>query len=287
MPGAHSVHCRMKILLADSGSTKTEWTMLDNGNVVKSVFTEGINPNQADTNAIAAMLQNSDARTLKADQVFFYGSGCSTLGGKTIVRSALENVFGATKIEVESDLLGAARGLSRNEKAIVAILGTGASSCLFDGEKIVEQRPSLGFILGDEGSGASLGKAFIRKLLYKELPGEVTDAFSAEFHFDKDAIIRRVYREPYPNRFLAAFCGFIAKHKRHASVNEVIRENFNALIKSQFSRYTDAKQLPIHFTGSVAYYFGEELVSLLNWNGYTAGRTEQSPMAGLIRFHSR
>lgn len=276
----------MKILLADSGSTKTEWTVLDNGNVVKSVFTEGINPNQADTNAIAAMLKASDAKALKADQIFFYGSGCGNLGGKAIVRAALEQVFGPVKIEVESDLLGAARGLSRKEKAIVAILGTGASSCLFDGEKIVEQRPSLGFILGDEGSGAALGKAFIRKLLYKELPDDVTQAFYTEFQFDKEAIIRRVYKEAYPNRFLAAFCEFIAKHKMHASVNEVIRENFNGLIKSQFSRYTDAKKLPIHFTGSVAYYFGEELISLLNWHGYTAGRTEQSPMAGLIKYHS-
>lgn len=276
----------MKILLADSGSTKTEWTVLENGNVTKSVFTDGINPNQADTATIAAMLKGSDAKSLKADQIFFYGSGCGNLGGKNVVRAALEEVFGITKVEVESDLLGAARGLSRKEKAIVAILGTGASSCLFDGEKIIEQRPSLGFILGDEGSGAALGKSFIRKLLYKELPDDVIAAFNTEFHFDKDAIIRRVYREAYPNRFLAAFCEFISKHKAHASVNEVIRENFTALIKSQFSRYTDAKKTPIHFTGSVAYYFGEELISLLNWHGYTAGKTEQSPMSGLIKFHS-
>lgn len=276
----------MKILLADSGSTKTEWTVLDNGNVQRSVFTEGINPNQADTSAIASMLKNSDAKTLKADQIFFYGSGCGNLGGKNVVRAALEETFGITKIEVESDLLGAARGLSRGEKSIVAILGTGASSCLFDGEKIIEQRPSLGFILGDEGSGAALGKSFIRKLLYKELPDDVTNAFYEEFQFDKDAIIRRVYREAYPNRFLAAFCEFIAQHKQQASVNEVIRENFTALIKSQFSRYTDAKKLPIHFTGSVAYHFGEELVSLLNWHGYQAGKTEQSPMAGLVQYHS-
>jgi N-acetylglucosamine kinase-like BadF-type ATPase len=276
----------MKILLADSGSTKTEWTVLDNGSVAKSVFTEGINPNQADTATIAKMLKASDAKSLKPDQIYFYGSGCGNLGGKNVVRAALEEVFGTTKVEVESDLLGAARGLSRNERSIVAILGTGASSCLFDGEKIVEQRPSLGFILGDEGSGASLGKAFIRKLLYKEIPDEVSDAFYAEFQFDKDAIIRRVYREAYPNRFLAAFCEFISKHKTHASVNEVIRENFTALIKSQFSRYTDAKKTPIHFTGSVAYFFGEELVSLLNWNGYVAGKTEQSPMSGLIKYHT-
>jgi len=275
----------MKILIADSGSTKTEWTIMQNGNAVRSVFTEGINPNQADTAAIVSVLTNSDLANSYPDQLFFYGSGCGSESGKSIVREALKQIFPNAVLSVESDLLAAARALCHKEKGVVAILGTGASSCLFDGEKIIEQKPSLGFILGDEGSGAVLGKMFIRKLLYGELPENVTKAFHSEFGFDKDAILRRVYREPYPNRFLATFGEFIARHKSQAAVNEVIRENFKALIASHLSAYTGAKQLPVHFIGSVAFHFQEELHALLQWNGYTPGKTERSPMDGLVKYH--
>lgn len=276
----------MKVLIADSGSTKTEWSILQNGNVVRSVFTEGINPNQADTPAIATLLSKSELVTVQPEQIFFYGSGCGSESGRVIVREALTSVFKGAEISVESDLLGAARAMCHKERGVVAILGTGASSCLFDGAKIIEQKPSLGFILGDEGSGAVLGKMFIKKLLYGELPKNITDAFYAEFAFDRDAILRRVYREPYPNRFLAAFSEFIERHKSQAAVNEVIRENFKMLIASHLSAYTDAKKLPIHFIGSIAFHFQEELHALLQWNGYTAGNTERSPMEGLLKYHA-
>jgi glucosamine kinase len=275
----------MRILLADSGSTKTEWTLLDNNMVVRSLYTEGINPNQASDEVIARMLLKTELRSLQPTHIYFYGSGCGSATGKAIVRNALEAIFAHVQIYIESDLVAAARALCGTEKGIVAILGTGSSSCLYDGTKIIEQRPSLGFILGDEGSGAVLGKMFIRKLLYGELSKEVTERFYEEFPIDKDAIIARVYREPYPNRFLATFAGFIAQYKHTAAVNEIIRENFNGFIRSHVYPYTNAKAVPINFTGSIAHYFGEELMGLLQWNGFTPGRVEQSPMQGLIRYH--
>lgn len=275
----------MKILLADSGSTKTEWTLLDNNIVLRSLYTEGINPNQASDEVIAKMLLKTELRSLSPEHIYFYGSGCGSATGKSIVRNALDAIFPSAQITIETDLFAAARALCGSERGIVAILGTGSSSCLYDGKKIIEQQPSLGFILGDEGSGAVLGKMFIRKMLYNELPSEVTKKFHEEFPIDKDAIINRVYREPYPNRFLATFAGFIAQHKRQAAVNEIIRENINGFIRYHLSKYTDAKEMPVHFTGSIAHYFSEELTGLLQWNGYTAGKIEQSPMEGLIRYH--
>lgn len=275
----------MKILLADSGSTKTEWTLLEDNIVVRSCYTEGINPNQAKDEVIAKMLLKTELRSYAPNQIFFYGSGCGSAGGKAIVKSALDAIFPTAEITIDSDLFAAARALCGSDKGIVAIMGTGSSSCMYDGVRIVEQRPSLGFILGDEGSGAVLGKMFIRKLLYGELPKELTEKFHEEFQIDKEAIIARVYREPYPNRFLATFAGFIAQHKQQAAINEIIRENFNSFIRSHLSRYTDSKKLPIHFTGSIAHHFAEEMSGLLQWNGYTMGNIEQSPMQGLIRYH--
>lgn len=274
-----------KSLIADSGSTKTEWTLLENNMVVRSLYTEGINPNQANEEVIAKMLLKTELRSFAPTHIYFYGSGCGSASGKNIVRNALDALFTNAEITIESDLFAAARALCGTEKGIVAIMGTGSSSCLYDGVKVIEQRPSLGFILGDEGSGAVLGRMFVRKLLYGELSKEVTDKFYEEFPIDKEAIIARVYREPYPNRFLATFAGFIAEHKHQAAVNEIIRENFNGFIRSHISKYTDAKKLPVHFTGSIAHYFGEEMKGLLQWNGYIAGKTEQSPMQGLIRYH--
>lgn len=275
----------MKVLLADSGSTKTEWTLLDNNVVARSLYTEGINPNQANEEVIAKMLLKTELRSLAPDEIYFYGSGCGSAEGKAIVRDALDALFTHAKITIDSDLFAAARALCGSEPGIVAIMGTGSSSCQYDGKKISAQRPSLGFILGDEGSGAVLGKIFIRKLLYGELPKEVSQKFYDEFPIDKDAIIARVYREPYPNRFLATFAGFIAQHKQYAAVNEIIRENFNGFIKSHLSAYANAKEMPIHFTGSIAKYFAEEMFGLLQWNGFIPGKVEQSPMQGLIKYH--
>lgn len=276
-----------KILIADSGSTKTEWTLLEDNMVVRSLYTEGINPNQAKDEVIAKMLLKTELRSFAPNEIYFYGSGCGSAGGKAIVKSALDAIFTNVAITIESDLFAAARALCGSEKGIVAIMGTGSSSCMYDGSKIVEQRPSLGFILGDEGSGAVLGRMFIRKLLYGELPKEMTDKFYEEFPIDKDAIIARVYREPYPNRFLATFAGFIAQYKHQAAINEIIRDNFNSFIRSHLSRYTNAKEMPIHFTGSIAHHFSEEMKGLLQWNGYTAGKVEQSPMEGLIQYHQQ
>ncbi|HTF02496.1 MAG TPA: ATPase [Bacteroidia bacterium] len=275
----------MKVLIADSGSTKTEWTLLEDNMVVRSLYTEGINPNQANEEVIAKMLLKTELRSFAPTHIYFYGSGCGSASGKNIVRNALDALFTSAEITIESDLFAAARALCGSEKGIVAIMGTGSSSCLYDGLNIAEQRPSLGFILGDEGSGAVLGKMFVKKLLYGELPQTVTDKFYEEFPIDKEAIIARVYREPYPNRFLATFAGFIAQHKQHGPVNEIIRDNFNGFIRSHVSKYTDAKKFPVHFTGSIAHYFGEEMKGLLQWNGYTPGKIEQSPMEGLIRYH--
>jgi glucosamine kinase len=277
----------MQLLIADSGSTKTEWTFIEDRIVAHSIFTEGINPNQADADTIAAMLHKSDLRKHRADKIHFYGAGCGSERGKTVLSEAIGAIYPSAKTEVETDIIGAARALSAGEQSIVGILGTGASSCLFDGKMIIDQRPSLGFILGDEGSGAVLGKMFIRKLLYEELPESLLNAFHAEFPIDKDAIIKRVYRDPYPNRFLAAFGEFIGRHRNQAAVNEVIRENFTGFIRSHLSVYKGAKQMPIRLTGSIAFHFKEELYGLLRWNGFQEAECVQSPMDGLIRYHTR
>ena len=273
-------------LIADSGSTKTAWAMVENPNNV--IKTDGINPIFMDSvqieNTLRTQLLPNIAETIT--EVYFYGAGCANEEKINIVRTAIQSVFGDIKVEIASDLLGAARGLCGHQSGIACILGTGSNSCLYENGKISWNVPALGFILGDEGSGAVLGKLLMGNLFKNQLPEAVKEDFMQTYGYNMMDVIEKVYRTPLPNRFLASFGPFIAKHKEVPEMKEMITTALESFIIRNVKQYPYTT-MPVSFTGSIAYYFSDILQDLATRHGLTIGKIEKDPLRGLVEFHTK
>lgn len=277
------------ILIADSGSTKTDWCVAKDGFTVKRFTTQGINPYHQDERRINGIVLDEllpQTGEYKLKKIVFYGSGCRdeiipTM--KNILYSAFNNNI---EVEIYSDLLGAARAICGHEEGIACILGTGSNSCLYDGKKIVGNIPPLGYILGDEGSGASLGKIFINEIFKNSRMYDLKNEFLQVLKMTEGDIIDRVYRQPMANRFLASLAPFIHSHIERHEVNEIVTENFRQFLLKNVKRY-HRDDLQVSFIGSIAWHFKSQLLqSALEENVYV-GRVEKSPMDGLLRYHFR
>jgi N-acetylglucosamine kinase-like BadF-type ATPase len=278
----------MSLLLADSGSTKTEWRFLEDDGRQLSFFTEGFNPYHRTEEEIEAGIKALVLPLLEGnvpDRIHFYGSGC-TPERKGIIESSLETVFGKKEIFVASDLLGAARGLCGKEAGIAAILGTGSNSCSYDGDKILENRPALGYVLGDEGSGAAMGRELVRLFLYGELEEQLRLNFEKRFSLDKAKILDAVYRQPMANRFLASFGKFIFQNISHPQCSELVIQNLRGFIKHHILHYPQVNGWPLHVTGSIGFYFSNLLRRVAEEQGVRLGRITETPMAGLVNYYS-
>lgn len=280
------------ILIADCGSTKIDWCLLNGKKVEKQVFTMGMN---------AVMLTEEEMRgrigaelmpeladyAAEIKEVYFYGAGCISTEVCSNVACAIKaNLPEADKIEVYTDLLAAARALCGHEPGIACIMGTGSNSCLYDGTGIAANVSPLGFILGDEGSGAVLGKLFLGDVLKNQLPATVRAEFLEEYSLDLLTIIRRVYREPQPNRFLASVTPFISKHIDVKEIHDMVLGTFTAFFKRNIMQYTGYEAHKVNFVGSIAYYFREVLEEAARNTGCTIGKVIKSPMEGLLSYHS-
>lgn len=275
-----------RILIADSGSTKTEWKVLKEGEAASSHFSEGINPFYEDSDDIVAKLRPLfQEGSEDVDQIFFYGAGCANTQKKDVVRKALNTLSPSSKIEVENDLLAAARALCGNTAGIACILGTGSNSCYYDGQEVRKNVSPLGYILGDEGSGAILGKLLISDLLKNQLPDHLERSFFNSYQLSPADIIDSVYRQPYPNRFLAQFSKFVKAHLHHSELKNLVTTNFEAFVERNLLQYAGVKNTPVHFVGSVAYHFQEELTKVLQQYQIPKGRIFQAPMEGLVDYH--
>ena len=276
------------ILIADSGSTKTDWVFADGGNTTMAMSTQGINPFHQDSDTISNILTEElmpQTGGTKPDSIFFYGSGCRD-EYVPVITGIFRGIFpSARQIEVHGDLLGAARALCGSDKGVACILGTGANSCLYDGKEIVKNTPPLGYILGDEGSGAVLGRLFVNAVFKKQLPGEICDLFLAEYGLTQAEIIRRVYREPLANRFLASFSRFIAAHLDLPPLRQLVIDNFRSFFRLNLSDY-DCRNLAVGAVGSIAYFFARELRDAAQLEGYRVGKILRSPIEGLLDYHS-
>lgn len=277
------------ILIADSGSTKTDWCVAKDGFTVKRFTTQGINPYHQDERRINGIVLDEllpQTGEYKLKKIVFYGSGCreETIPAmKTILHSAFNNNI---EVEIYSDLLGAARAICGHEEGIACILGTGSNSCLYDGNKIVGNIPPLGYILGDEGSGASLGKIFINEIFKNSQMNDLKKEFLQVLKMTEGDIIDRVYRQPMANRFLASLAPFIHSHIERHEVNEIVTENFRQFLLKNVKRY-HRDDLQVSFIGSIAWHFKSQLLqSALEENVYV-GSVEKSPMDGLLRYHFR
>lgn len=287
------------ILLADSGSTKTDWALVrENGAIARQFRTEGMNPVLLADEEISSLLHAQLCPQLEGvapERIYYYGAGCRPDQCQRMA-SLLSYATGCVNVEVASDLLGACRALSGSEAGICCILGTGSASCYYDGDKVALQTPSLGYILGDEGSGTSLGKHFLADCLKGLLPEDVQNAFVGEYGIDVSGVIDRVYRQPLPNRYMAGFVPFLHKYKNEEKVRAIIIEEFSRFVERNLLIYYSSipgcdeaeakKSLPVHFVGSVAHYFKSELEEVLSDYGLTLGRIEQAPLRRLASYHA-
>ena len=274
------------IIIADSGSTKTDWALQEKDGSTLTFCSQGINPFMLSQREITEIVRTEvlgQTKGREISKVFFYGAGC-TAQKRPLVTEALSEALACSSINTESDLLGAARALCGKKEGIACILGTGSNSCLYDGNEISRNVSPLGFILGDEGSGAVLGKHLIGDLLKDQFPQSLKTAFFNETEFTQDYILDRVYRQQFPNRFLASLTHFIHKHREQPSIQAFLIENFRTFFIRNIRQYS-RRDLPVNFIGSVAFYFSEELKKAAEAEGLCLGKIEKAPMAGLIKFH--
>jgi N-acetylglucosamine kinase-like BadF-type ATPase len=279
------------ILIADSGSTKTDWRLIDADKKIHQFGTQGINPYFQTKEEITSVFEKEIPENIKSiikDQkaeINFYGAGCSAEDKKQLVKEALASAFSLADIFIESDMLGAARSVCGHEPGIAAILGTGMNSCYYDGKKIAENRTSLGFILGDEGSGAHLGKTLIQYYLNDELPAGLTDRFNERFKLSKNEIIDAVYKKPMPNRYLASYSKFIYQNLKEQFIIDMVSKCFIEFFDKHICKYSKHKQLKLSLVGSVAFYYSNILRSVAEDKGINIDVVVETPIAGLTLYH--
>jgi N-acetylglucosamine kinase-like BadF-type ATPase len=275
------------LLIADSGATKCEWRLVSGGKQV-TVITQGISPYFLKTPDIISLLQKELLPRLKkatVSAIHFYGTGLSNPHNVTIVRKALKYLFPVAAIEVQTDLLAAARALCGREKGIACILGTGSNSCYYNGKRIVKNSPGIGYVLGDEGSGAYLGKKVIQYYLYKTFDEELTARFEKKFQTSAVAILDHVYKQPLANRYLASFAIFLAENRGHYMIENIIEDGLNDFFFAHLYKYRESWTSPIHFIGSIAYGFRDVLKELCQMYELELGKVIKTPMKGLLAYH--
>ncbi len=274
-------------LIADSGSTKTEWCLID-GKSVKNFFTQGLSPYFLSSEQIEFILEKElkfKMNKKDPEEIFFYGTGCSNRDNVNLVKKAIQKVFSNAKVAVDHDLMGAAKALCGSEKGVACILGTGSNSCYYNGKKIVKNSPGLGYVLGDEGSGAYLGRKVIQYFLYNTFDADLMDRFKAKYNTNRDEILTAVYKKPLPNRYLASYAVFLAENRGHYMVENIIEDGFNDFFFNHIYKYRESWTLPIHFTGSVAFGFKDILKDMCSSYELQLGKVIKKPMDGLVKFH--
>lgn len=277
------------ILIADCGSTKVDWCMIDNGEVVTRVSTGGINALLMTEVEIADIIGRELVPAIGdavVDEVHYYGAGCISAEVCDNVRRAIALHIPAPVIEVNTDLLAAARALCGHDKGIACILGTGSNSCFYDGERIVDNVSPLGYILGDEGSGAVLGRLLVGDVLKNQLSPELCEKFLSQYNLDTLEIIHRVYREPQPNRFLASVSPFLLENMEEPAIHRLVLNSFKSFFVRNISHYEGYRDMPVNFVGSIAYYYHDVLKEAADAIDATLGTIVVSPMAGLISYHT-
>lgn len=274
-------------LIADSGATKAEWCLMSNGKK-KTIITQGISPYFLNTNQIIELLQTELLPRLskvKIDEIHYYGTGCANPANAKSVKKALLAVFCGAKAEVTHDLMAAARSLCGRKKGMACILGTGSNTCYYDGKKIVKNSPGIGYALGDEGSGAYLGKKVIQYYLYNTFDDELRGRFDLTYMTNASEILENVYKKPMPNRYLAGFAKFLAENRGHYMIENIIEDGLNDYFFQHLCKFRETWTMPVNFVGSVAFGFKDVLQHLCNCYEFELGKVIKAPMEGLIDYH--
>ncbi|KOF03792.1 N-acetylglucosamine kinase [Roseivirga seohaensis subsp. aquiponti] len=275
-----------KVLIADSGFTKTDWRLIGADGSIEQARTTGINPYYQTEEEILLVIQDLHSQLPdKVDEIYFYGTGCSSGTNRDKIAKLLNRYYQEAKIDVNHDLLAAARSLCGDEKGIACIIGTGTNSCLYDGSKIINNVPSLGWAIADEGGGTYLGKTLVTDYYRKDMPEHLRVIFKERFGLNKDAFLTAIYQEPMPGRFLASFAKFINEHISEPYMYKLVYDAFTTFIIKNVVKYEGYKEVPVHFTGSVAYYFNNILRKVAVDQGIYIKHITEHPIAGLTLFH--
>lgn len=275
------------ILLADSGSTKTNWCLLSKKGYQAIFSTDGINPFYRTSDDIEAELRAGLVPKLNAaiEEIYFYGAGIINEAKKNVIRIALKRLFPGTAIEIQSDLLAAAHATLAGEPGIICILGTGSNSGLYNGTSIIEHVPPLGFILGDEASGAVLGKKLLADYLKGVMPESISVAFKLQFNYTYSEFMDQVYKKESPNRSLAQLVPFIKQHIDKNYCQKLVEYSLIEFVERNISQYSNYKNLQISFIGSVAYHFSDQLKRVFKKQYLKLGEIQRDPMNGLILYY--
>jgi len=277
------------ILIADSGSTKTSWLLVDDSEVIQRIETAGYNPYYYKYKKLLEIIENELLPTLmhnNIEKIYYYGSGCSSEINNSKVKTALWEKFPEALIEINHDLTGAAAALLKNKPGIACILGTGSNSCYWDGNQVVSNVPSVGYLLGDEGSGTYIGMKILKGILEKKAPDEIIYDFYESHDLSFEKVLSIIYENPEPNRLFSGICKFAGEKINNQWVREQISQAFSDFINNQIRYYPDYKNQEICFTGSIAYHFKSILLETFSKNGLKTGIILKEPIDGLYEYHS-
>ena len=273
-------------LIADSGSTKVDWRAIHSDGSVQKITTAGINPFFQTEEQIIYELEQHLLPDISATvtEIHFYGAGVASPEKIQVLQNCFRKVFPTSRANATTDLLAAARALCGRKPGIAAILGTGANSCYYDGENIADNVPACGYILGDEGSGAVLGRKFISDYLKRQLPKDLNDIFDQKYGLTYGSVIERVYRQPFPNRYLATFSVFLNDNKNNPHIDKLLRDSFEEFFTRNIMQY-DYKKYKVNLVGSVAYYYQDIISEVAEKLGVKLGTILKSPIEGLVQYH--
>ncbi len=280
----------MSLLIADSGSTKTDWILVKNGKATKTIQTSGLNPFICGEEIYATILQqelNLDLKRNNIEEIIFYGAGVKDSNKAKFVEKQLSKHFGIKNVKAYSDMLAASRATCGLEKGVCCILGTGSNSAYFDGNRIKTQNPSLGYIVGDEGSGTYLGKKVLQYYFYNTFDDELKESFLSRYGNDLTAILDNIYARPFPNRYIAGFTQFLMDHRGHYMVENIIEDALIEFHQKHVLKYRESWKYPVHFVGAVAYAFRDIIKDLHASYGLTTGKILKAPKDGLIAYHTQ
>ena len=280
---------RKNYIIADSGATKCQWTLVL-GNQKKKMTTIGISPYFLTTDQIVETIAKGFNKKVDTDiinAVYFYGTGLSNPLNVASIKKALKKVFQKADLDIQTDLVAVARATCQHSKGVACILGTGSNTGYYNGKKIVKNSPGLGYVLGDEGSGAYLGKKVLQYYLYKTFDEELMHAFESKYPINKDQILDAIYKQPLPNRYMASFSEFLSEHRGHYMIENIIEDGINDFFFAHLNKLNESWLYPIHFAGSVAYIFRDVIKQLATAYELEIGTIVKSPMEGLIAFHKK
>ena len=280
---------RKNYIIGDSGATKCQWTLVL-GNQKKTITTIGISPYFLTTDQIVETIAKGFNKKVDTDiinAVYFYGTGLSNPLNVASIKKALKKVFQKADLDIQTDLVAVARATCQHSKGVACILGTGSNTGYYNGKKIVKNSPGLGYVLGDEGSGAYLGKKVLQYYLYKTFDEELMHAFESKYPINKDQILDAIYKQPLPNRYMASFSEFLSEHRGHYMIENIIEDGINDFFFAHLNKLNESWLYPIHFAGSVAYIFRDVIKQLATAYELEIGTIVKSPMEGLIAFHKK